>query len=63
MAKAPSGSQRLSQHQPQHQPHSYQPSAEVRREADKLLEELSQRVAKLKGITVEEARAELRHWV
>jgi hypothetical protein len=47
----------------QHQPHSYQSSPEIHREADKVLEQLAQRVAKQKGITLDEARKELRHWI
>jgi hypothetical protein len=49
---------------PQDQPpHSHQSSPEIHREADKLLEELAHKLAKQKAITVEQARAELRHWV
>lgn len=59
MAHKP-GSQELAQHRP----HSYKgDSPEVHREADRLLEQLSHKLAKDKGITVEEAREELRHWV
>jgi hypothetical protein len=47
----------------QPQPHSYQSTPEIHREADKLLEELAEKLAKQKGITKEAARAELRHWV
>lgn len=59
MANSPKGSQQLSR-QP---PHHYKVTPEEAREADKTLERLAHKLAKDKGITVAEAREELRHLV
>jgi hypothetical protein len=59
VAKHPPASQDLARHKPHH----YQSTPEEEREADKLLEQLAHKIAKDKGITVAEARKELRHWV
>lgn len=58
MAHPPKGSSQLAQ-----QSHSYQRSTpQIHREADKLLEELVDKLVQ-QGLTREEAREHLRHWV
>ena len=59
MAQQP-GSKALSQHKA---PHSYKKHPDEDREADRLLEQLAEKLARDKGITKDEARRELRHWV
>lgn len=59
MAHQPQGSSELSQHKA----HSYQRSTpQIHREADKLLEELVDKLVR-QGLTQEEAREHLKHWV
>lgn len=46
-----------------HKPHHYRSTPEEEAAADRLLEKLARELAEEKGITVEEARKHLRHWV
>lgn len=57
MAKHPPGSSQLPR------PHHYQSSPEEEAGADRLLEKLAHELAQEKGITLDEARKHLKHWV